>query len=79
MQKLLALAEKADQLDVPDGVSLPEEIKRRGDRVAVTVMAKRKIAARAEERYQCEKTEYDENPMLYVSRQSNLYSTSSNR
>lgn len=60
VQELLALAEQADLADVPDGVSLPEEIKRREDRLAAMAEAKRKIAARAEERYQREKAEYDE-------------------
>ncbi|MEC5218859.1 transposase [Actimicrobium sp. GrIS 1.19] len=60
VQELLALAEKADQADVPDGVSLPEEIKRREDRLAVMADAKRKIATRAQERYEREKAEYDE-------------------
>ena len=60
MQELFSLAEQADQADVPDGVSLPEEIKRREDRLAAMAVAKAKIAARAEERYQREKAEYDE-------------------
>jgi transposase len=60
VQELLALAEQADVADVPDGVSLPEEIKRREDRLAVMLEAKRKIAARAEERYRREKAAYDE-------------------
>ena len=60
VQELLALAEKADRADIPDGVSLPQEIKRREDRLAVMAAAKLKIAARAEERYQREKAEYDE-------------------
>ncbi|MGB7903401.1 MAG: IS1182 family transposase [Steroidobacteraceae bacterium] len=59
VQELLALAEQADQADIPDGVRLPEEIKRREDRLAAMVLAKAKIAARAEERYQREKAEYD--------------------
>ena len=60
VQKLLALAEQADQAEIPDGVSLPEELKRREDRPAAMAAAKAKIAARAEERYQREKAEYDE-------------------
>jgi len=60
VQELFSLAEQADQADVPDGVSLPEEIKRREDRLAAMAVAKAKIAARAEERYQREKAEYDE-------------------
>ena len=60
VQELLALAEQADCADVPDGMSLPEEIKRREDRLAVMAEARRKIAARAQERYRREKAEYDE-------------------
>ena len=59
VQELLALAEKADQADVPDGIDLPAEIRRREDRLAAMAEAKAKIAARAEERYQREKAEYD--------------------
>jgi len=58
--ELFALAESADQADIPDGVSLPEEIKRREDRLAVMGAAKAKIAARAAERHQREQAEYDE-------------------
>gem|GEM_PF-608543 len=54
------MAESADQTDLPDGVSLPDEIKRREDRLALMATAKAKIAARAAARYQREKAEYDE-------------------
>jgi transposase len=60
VQELFALAESADQADLPDGVSLPEEIKRREDRLAVMAAAKAKIAAQAAERHQREQAEYDE-------------------
>lgn len=60
VQELLALAEQADQADLPDGVSLPEELKRRQDRLAAMADAKAKIAARAKERYEREKAAYDE-------------------
>ena len=59
VQELLALAEKTDQADVPDGIDLPAEIRRREDRLAAMAEAKAKIAARAEERYQREKAEYN--------------------
>ena len=59
VQELLALAEQADQADVPDGICLPEEIRRREDRLAAMATAKAKIAARADERYKREKAEYD--------------------
>jgi hypothetical protein len=52
VQALLALAEAADQSSVPDGVSLPDEIKRREDRLAAIATAKAKIEARAKERYE---------------------------
>jgi transposase len=60
VQELLALAEKADQADLPTGVDLPEELKRREDRLVAMAAAKATIAARAKERYQREKAEYDE-------------------
>ena len=36
VQALLTLAEAADQTDIPDGVKLPEEIKRHADRLVVS-------------------------------------------
>ena len=60
VQELLALAEQADKADVPDGMSLPEELKRREDRLALMGVAKAKLEARAKERYVCERTEYDQ-------------------
>lgn len=59
VQDLLALAEQADQANVPDGVSLPEEIKRRKDRLAIMAEAKGKIASRAAERQRRETEVYD--------------------
>ena len=60
VQELLALAEQADKADVPDGMNLPEELKRREDRLALMAVAKEKMGARAKERYQREQAEYDE-------------------
>jgi len=59
VQEMLELAEAADQTSVPDGVSLPEEIERREDRLAAIAAAKAKIEARARERYEREKAGYD--------------------
>ncbi len=59
VEELLALAEAADQSSVPDGVSLPDEIKRREDRLAAIATAKAKIEARAKERYDQEHAEYE--------------------
>jgi transposase len=58
VQELLALAEAADQSSVPDGVSLPDEIKRREDRLAAIGVAKAKIEARAKEWYEQEQAEH---------------------
>ena len=59
VQELLALAEKTDQADVPNGIDLPAEIRRREDRLAAMAETKAKITARTEERYQREKAEYN--------------------
>ena len=61
VQELLALAEAADHTSVPDGVKLPEEIRRREDRLAAIAAAKAKIEARAQERFEREQAEYDAN------------------
>jgi hypothetical protein len=43
---LLQKAEAADQADVPDGMSIPDELKRREDRLAKLAEARAKIEAR---------------------------------
>lgn len=59
VQELLALAEPSDQTELPDGVKLPDEIKRREDHLAAIAGAKAKIEARAQERFEREQTEFD--------------------
>jgi len=59
VRELLALAEAADQSSVPDGVSLPDEIRRREDRLAAIATAKAKIEARAKARYEQEQAEHE--------------------
>ena len=59
VQELLKLAEASDQSEVPDGVKLPGEIKRREDRLAAIAAAKAKIEARAKERFEREQSEYE--------------------
>ena len=49
--ELMALAEAADCADVPDGMSIPEELARREERLARLAEAKAAIAARAKERF----------------------------
>jgi len=58
VQQLLALAEAADDTDLPDGMNLPEELQRREDRLAAIAAAKAKIEARAAERYAREQADY---------------------
>lgn len=57
--ELLALAEAADRADVPDGMSVPEELERRADRLARIAEAKAKIEARARERFAREQAEHE--------------------
>lgn len=59
VQELLALAEAADQSTVPEGVSLPEEIERREDRLAAIARAKAAIETRARERDAHEQAAYE--------------------
>jgi len=60
VQELLALAEQADTANIPEGMNLPQELKLREDRLAAMAAARIKIAARAAERYQQEKAQFDE-------------------
>jgi len=55
---LLARAEAADQADVPDGLSIPDELARREQRLAKLAEARAKIEARAKERYEQEAAEH---------------------
>ena len=58
VQELMKLAEAADQSSLPDGMKLPEEIRRREDRLAAIATAKAKIEARAAERFEREQAEH---------------------
>jgi len=55
---LLAKAEAADRAELPDGLSIPEELERREDRLAKIAEAKTKIEARAKERFEREQAEH---------------------
>src|SRR5260370_11036657 len=57
--ELLVRAEAADKADVPDGMSIPEELARREKRLAKLAEARAKLEARAKERYQREKAEHE--------------------
>jgi len=56
---LLAKAEAADQADLPDGLSIPEELARREERLAKLAEARAKIEARAKERFEREQADHE--------------------
>lgn len=56
--ELLAKAEAADQAEVPDGMSIPEELARRETRLEQLAVARAKIEARAKERLARDEAEY---------------------
>ena len=57
--ELMAKAEAADQADIPDGMSIPEELSRREDRLEKLAAARAKIEARARERFVREQAEHE--------------------
>src|SRR5499433_1310992 len=56
--ELLARAEAADKADVPDGMSIPEELARREERLAKLAEARAKLDERAKERFEREMAEH---------------------
>jgi transposase len=56
---LMAKAEAADQADLPDGFSIPEELARREERLGKLAAARAKIEARAKERHARELAEHE--------------------
>ena len=62
VQTLLKLAERADQEAEAEQqeLDIPEELQRREERLAAIREAKEKIEARAQERHEAERTEYEE-------------------
>ena len=61
-EEVAALFEEAARADVEEqaGLEIPEELKRREDRLAVIEKAKAEIARRAQVRYEAERAEYEE-------------------
>ena len=60
VDELLKMAEKANTEELPEELSIPDELMRREDRLAVIAKAKAEIERRAQERYQQELEEYKE-------------------
>jgi transposase len=56
--ELLVKAEAADQADIPDGMSVPEELARRNVRLEKLAAARATIETRAKERFEREQAEY---------------------
>jgi len=59
VEQLWLLADQADQALIPDGMKIPEELERREQRLATIAEAKKKIEARAAERYEQEKQAHE--------------------
>lgn len=57
--ELLKKAEAADRADIPDGMSIPEELERREKRLAAIAAAKVEIEKRAAERHAREQAAYE--------------------
>ena len=60
VEELIRLAEQADSEKVPDGMDIPEELRRRQDRLKAIAEAKIKIEDRAAERYAREQKQHEE-------------------
>jgi transposase len=59
VEELMALGEKADQEDLPEGLDVGFEIALRQERLLNLAQAKAVLEARAQERYEAEKAEYE--------------------
>jgi transposase len=60
VDELLKKAEAADKADIPDGMSIPEELAIRAKRLEKIAQAKAEIERRAAERYAFEQQQYEE-------------------
>ena len=59
VEELMRLAEEADQCSRPEEMNIPEELKRREERLAAIARAKEEIEKRAQERFEREQAEFD--------------------
>lgn len=60
VDEIIRLAEQADSEEIPEGMNVPEELRRRQDRLDAIAQAKVKIEERAAERFAQEQKEYEE-------------------
>jgi transposase len=59
VEELMRLAEEADTSSVPEEMDIPQELKRREERLAKIASAKAEIEARAQDRFEREQAEYE--------------------
>lgn len=59
VEELMRLAEAADQCSRPEAMDIPEELKRRKERLAAIARAKEEIQARAQARFEREQADYE--------------------
>jgi transposase len=59
VDELMRLAEEADNNNLPEEMDIPEELKRREQRLAKIAVAKAEIEARAQERFEREQAAYE--------------------
>ena len=67
---LLAQAEQADEVEPDAGLDIPEELKRRRDRLEAIAAAKEEIARRAVERHQAEMAAYEQKMAARAAREA---------
>lgn len=60
VKELVRLAEAADQRPLPEEMNIPEELKRREERLTAIEQAKKEIQRRAQSRFEREQAEYEE-------------------
>src|SRR5208282_2930848 len=60
VKELMRLAEEADRSDLPDGMSVPQALEQRENRLAAIARAKAEIQARAAERHAREQAAYEQ-------------------
>ena len=60
VEELMRLAEEADQRARPEEMDIPEELKRRDERLAAIARAKGEIKVRAQARFEHEQAEYED-------------------
>ena len=69
VEELMRLAEAADQRSRPEEMDIPEELKRREERLAAIARAKEEIQARAQERFEREQAAFEDKQALREARE----------